>query len=332
MELRPLKYLMVFLFFAFSAIMVFLPLGLSDRIRHVRDPRRRHAYETVVSLVSCFGGGVFLATCLLHLLPEARSQYNRGILDHWGTVPEFPFIEFLCIVGLLIILVIEQVTLFWKEAHSMARPASDASTPFGWDTSVANYGSVQQSASQVNGHEHDVADDHGEEDENMDEHAIQSMHGDPNSHSSLRSVVLVLSLSLHSVFEGVAIGLQPSVQLLLQILAAVSIHKGILAFTLGLNLAHSRLGRCGIAVSGLTFSLMAPLGMMFSIVLIQEDSREAALLNGILQGLACGTFLYVTFFEVLPHEMSHTQNRLFKVLSIVVGVGVVTALLLSFPL
>ncbi|KAK8787867.1 hypothetical protein V5799_022356 [Amblyomma americanum] len=332
MELRPLKYLVVFVFFAFSATMVFLPVSLSHRIRHVRDPRRRRVYETAVSLVSCFGGGVFIATCLLHLLPEARTQYNKGILDHWGTVPDFPFIEFLCIVGLLIVLVIEQVTLFWKEAHSRASPASDASTLFGWDAPVANYGSVEQSASNGDSHEHDVTDDHGEEDEDMDERAIQSMHGDPNSHSSLRSVVLVLSLSLHSVFEGVAIGLQPSVQLLLQILAAVSIHKSILAFTLGLNLAHSRLGRCGIVVSGLAFSVMAPLGMVFAIVLIQEDSREAALLNGILQGLACGTFLYVTFFEVLPHEMSHTRNRLFKVLCIVLGVGVVTALLLCFPL
>uniref|UniRef100_A0A023G5N3 Putative zinc/iron transporter ixodes scapularis zinc/iron transporter n=1 Tax=Amblyomma triste TaxID=251400 RepID=A0A023G5N3_AMBTT len=331
MELRPLKYLMVFVFFAFSATMVFLPVGLADRIRHVRDPRRRHTYETIVSLISCFGGGVFIGTCLLHLLPEARNQYNRGILDRWGTVPDFPFTEFLCIVGLLIVLVIEQVTLFWKEAHSRGPPASDASTPFGWDSPVANYGSVEQSASHSDGHAYGVGDDHGEGEEDMGEHAIQSIHDDPNSHSSLRSVVLVLSLSLHSVFEGVAIGLQSSVQLLLQMLVAVCIHKGILAFTLGLNLAHSRLGRCSIAASGLAFSLMAPLGMVFAIMLIQEDSKEAALLSGILQGLACGTFLYVTFFEVLPHEMSHTHNRLPKVLSIVLGVGAVTALLLSFP-
>ncbi|KAH7967389.1 hypothetical protein HPB49_024400 [Dermacentor silvarum] len=171
----------------------------------------------------------------------------------------------------------------------------------------------------------------GVEDAEAEERAMESIHGDPNSHSSLRSIVLVLSLSLHSIFEGIAIGLQPNVQLLLQILAAVSIHKSILAVTLGINLAHSRLGRCGIFASAITFSLMAPLGMVFAILLMQTDTGEAALLSGILQGLACGTFLYVTFFEVLPHEMSHTHNRLPKVLSMVLGVSTITVLLLSLP-
>ncbi|KAH7963267.1 zinc transporter ZIP1 [Rhipicephalus sanguineus] len=328
MELRPLKYLMVAVFFVFTATLVFLPLSLSDKIRHVRDPRRRHAYQTVVSLTSCFGGGVFLATCLLHLLPEARSQFSKGIVNHWENAPDFPFVEFLCIGGLLLVLVIEQVTLFWKETHA-ARLTYSAPSPFGRDTPVVNYGSLQQSDSHGDGHVRGVADDI--EDAEEEEGNMESIHGDPNSHSSLRSIVLVMSLSLHSIFEGIAIGLQPNVQLLLQILAAVSIHKSILAVTLGLNLAHSRLGHCSIVTSALAFSLMAPLGMVLAILLMQGDSGEAALLNGILQGLACGTFLYVTFFEVLPHEMSHTHNRLPKVLCMVVGVGAITMLLLSLP-
>ncbi|KAH6938809.1 hypothetical protein HPB50_013147 [Hyalomma asiaticum] len=327
MELRPLKYILVVVFFVFTATLVFLPLSLSDRIRQVRDARRRHAYETVVSLISCFGGGVFLATCLLHLLPEARSQFSKGILDNWESAPDFPFVEFLCIGGLLLVLVIEQVTLFWKETHS--RAAYAALSPFGRDTPVVNYGSLQQSDSYGDGLVRGVADD--TEDAEAEERNVESIHGDPNSHSSLRSIVLVMSLSLHSVFEGIAIGLQPNAQLLLQILAAVSIHKSILAFTLGLNLAHSRLGHCSVVASALIFSLMAPLGMVFAILLMQENTGEAALLNGILQGLACGTFLYVTFFEVLPHEMSHTHNRLPKVLCIVLGVGTITVMLLSLP-
>uniref|UniRef100_A0A131YZ68 Zinc/iron transporter n=1 Tax=Rhipicephalus appendiculatus TaxID=34631 RepID=A0A131YZ68_RHIAP len=327
MELRPLKYLMVAVFFVFTAALVFLPLSLSDRIRHVRDPRRRHTYQTFVSLTSCFGGGVFLATCLLHLLPEARSQFSKGIVDHWENAPDFPFVEFLCIGGLLLVLVVEQVTLFWKETH--ARLTYSAPSPFGRDTPVVNYGSLQQSDSHGDGLVRGVADD--VEDAEAEEDNMESIHGDPNSHSNLRSIVLVMSLSLHSIFEGIAIGLQPNVQLLLQILAAVSIHKSILAVTLGLNLAHSRLGHCSIVASALAFSLMAPLGMVFAILLMQGNTGEAALLNGILQGLACGTFLYVTFFEVLPHEMSHSHNRLPKVLCMVLGVGAITMLLLSLP-
>ncbi|KAL3250033.1 hypothetical protein MRX96_055645 [Rhipicephalus microplus] len=303
MELRPLKYLMVAVFFVFTATLVFLPLSLSDRIRQVRDPRRRHTYQTVVSLTSCFGGGVFLATCLLHLLPEARSQFSKGIADYWENAPDFPFVEFLCIGGLLLVLVIEQVTLFWKEVH--ARLTYSALSPFGRDTSVVNYGSLQQSDSHGDGLVRGVADD--VEDAEAEERTMESIHGDPNSHSSLRSIVLVISLSMHSIFEGIAIGLQPSVQLLLQILAA-----------------HCCECTC-------LFTHGPPLGMVLATLLIQGDTGEAALLNGILQGLACGTFLYVTFFEVLPHEMSHTHNRLPKVLCMVLGVGAITMLLLSLP-
>lgn len=33
-------------------------------------------------------------------------------------------------------------------------------------------------------------------------------------------------------------------------------------------------------------------------------SVDESVVNAVLQGLACGTFFYVTFFEVLPHELN----------------------------
>lgn len=43
--------------------------------------------------------------------------------------------------------------------------------------------------------------------------------------SSLRSVLLMVALSLHSLFEGLAIGLQTDMPSLLEILVAVLLHK-----------------------------------------------------------------------------------------------------------
>jgi len=51
------------------------------------------------------------------------------------------------------------------------------------------------------------------------------------------------------------------------------------------------------------------------------------LVNGILQGLACGTFLYVTFFEVLPHEFNKPKDRLLKLLFVIVGFAFVNGVL-----
>ena len=52
-------------------------------------------------------------------------------------------------------------------------------------------------------------------------------------HSSLRSYLLLLALTFHSVFEGLAIGLQQVSGQLFSIFTAVIIHKAIMAFSLG---------------------------------------------------------------------------------------------------
>ena len=49
-------------------------------------------------------------------------------------------------------------------------------------------------------------------------------------------------------------------------------------------------------------------------------------MNGILQGLASGTFLYIVFLEILPHEFSVKRrypNRMLKVLVLILGYSAV---------
>ena len=40
-----------------------------------------------------------------------------------------------------------------------------------------------------------------------------------------------------------------------------------------------------------------------------------------ISGIAGGTFLYVTFFEILPHELDVPTKRLMKVSFILLGFG-----------
>ena len=46
-----------------------------------------------------------------------------------------------------------------------------------------------------------------------------------------------------------------------------------------------------------------------------------------LQGLAGGTFLYITFFEILPHELSLPQNRLCKTAAVAAGFIVIAVII-----
>ena len=104
-------------------------------------------------------------------------------------------------------------------------------------------------------------------------------------HSALRSFLLLIALSFHSVFEGLAIGLQQQSTELFTLFLAVIVHKGIMAFSLGLNLAQS----AGVTVkkfilANIIFSTSSPLGMGIGMAisnLNQSLTRDIA--NGVLQ-------------------------------------------------
>lgn len=76
----------------------------------------------IFSAVSCFGGGgqivcfvflkmlfsVFLATCLMHLLPESMEQIEKAEkMIKWET--KFPFAELCISLGFIFVLFVEQV-------------------------------------------------------------------------------------------------------------------------------------------------------------------------------------------------------------------------------
>lgn len=60
-------------------------------------------------------------------------------------------------------------------------------------------------------------------------------------HSTIRSLVLLIALSFHSIFEGLAIGLQQDLGQLISLFLAVIAHKAVMAFSLGLTLAQANL-------------------------------------------------------------------------------------------
>ena len=180
----------------------------------------------------------------------------------------------------------------------------------------ANYGSVQVNdpyAPQPNHHSH------------------QHSHDIPTN-SSLRSLLLLVALSLHSVFEGLAIGLQKNVEEVLEIFAAVVLHKCVIAFGLSLNLVQSKLRTIVVIQLVSIFCLAAPIGLGIGMGVMEfSNSLQAAVLSGCLQGIACGTFLYVTFFEVLPHELNSSDLRTPKMIFIILGFAASCAIVFLDP-
>ena len=316
--------------FLFSSI----PLKFSA-LSHSQNLSTKRRYNRILSFLNCFAAGVFLGTCLLDLFPGVRDKIADG-LNQLDIVSSFPLSEFIMAFGLFLIMIVEQIVLHAKDRHrennsqqrrsllsnntnhyrTCAQKISDRATTNNTHSDVGFAPLPTNDTDSDDGHDH------------ASEVQIDDNH-------TMRSIVLVMALSLHSVFEGLAVGLQKTTAAVLSIFAALALHKTVLAFSLGLNLVQTNLSVKNIIKSNLLFAVTSPIGIGAGIGLMDIASPVVhSLLNGILQGIASGTFLYVVFFEILPHEFNSKENqpdRLLKLLCLLVGFATVTGLIFLQP-
>ncbi|XP_061113731.1 zinc transporter ZIP1-like [Conger conger] len=296
----------------------FAPLCIVRR-RCSTDPETRHK---LLSLVSCFAGGVFLATCLLDLVPDYLVEIKEAF-ESLEIKLKFPLPEFIMAMGFFLVLVLEQIVLAFKDQSG---GSFDERRALLVESNIQSHDKESQSHAHLHSPFSQSTEQLGRSRGPGGEHV--HLHVDFNSHSAIRSFILVFSLSLHSVFEGLAVGLQDDSQKVLEICLALLLHKSIIAFSLSLKLTQGRLKRAAVTGCILLFSLMSPLGIGLGIVLTETESTpQHHLARYTLEGLAAGTFIYITFMEILPHELGAPQNRIPKVALLLTGFAVVTGVL-----
>ncbi|XP_026540475.1 zinc transporter ZIP1-like [Notechis scutatus] len=230
------------------------------------------------SILSCAAGGVFMAACLLDVMPDSLADL-RDELRRQSLSTAFPEPELVLALGFLLVLVLEHVMLDCSE-----RPGAEA-TPVLERRQEAAVGEQRAEAAP----------------------------------SPFRSLVLVVSLSLHSAFEGLALGLQDTPSKVLRLAAAIVLHKCIIAASLGLLLLQSRLALPWLAAAVACFALMSPVGMGVGMAMPCGAGPGGSLARSVLEGVAAGTFLYITFLEILPQELHLPSGRLPKVLALLLG-------------
>ncbi|KAL6113467.1 zinc transporter ZIP1 [Pungitius pungitius] len=271
------------------------------RVKCFRDTHGTDNHRTVLSLISCFAGGVFLAACFLDIIPDYLSDI-KAELDARSVETSFPLAEFIMAAGFFMVLILERVVLNCREM----RGTREERAPLVPD--------------DRNGHGHGTGPDL--------EGSGHHVHVDFQAHSPFRSFMLFLSLSLHSVFEGLAIGLQNTDAKVLEICIAILVHKSIIVFSLSVKLVQSAVRPLWVAAYIGVFALMSPIGIAIGISVMEARLAAGALIQAVLEGLAAGTFVYITFLEILPHELNSPGKQLLKVLFILLGFSVMAGLTL----
>lgn len=296
MEHEIIKAIAIAILFSLTLLAGLLPLKFRGSHTGAR--------QRFLSYCNCFAGGVFFATCLLDLLPMIREKYQQAFnLADVHTV--FPVAEFTTCIGFFLVLTVEQIvhTLHDSPLLLDSHGSHDQRQPLLGKGFKEQEGFLIRSSSAP-------------------------VQGRPAGESSLRVYILIVALSLHSVFEGIALGLITDVERLAQIAGAIVIHKSIIAFSLGVSLVQHVMPSKTVVKSAILFSIMGPLGVGIGMAVLNNSTQlSSSLSSGILQGIANGTFLFVTFFEIFQRELDAQGNRLLKVLFTVMGYSVVTALL-----
>lgn len=274
-----------------------LPRLISERYR--RD-------NFFISLMLCFGGGVLLATALVHILVDVRKD-----------MPENAEI-YLCVGFFVIYFIDEFIHFFFGEA--LEHMHTDNQNESNHSNNHNNYGANDMLDHETesllinanagsNGHSHHQPGEHCDVDE-ANARVCHTSHEEPCAEAKSGALGLVTALSIHSIIEGLAIGLQTDSTGVLVLFLAVACHKYVMSFCLGLEVrmtSGSNIRKHLLAVT--IFSLGSSGGIALGMALDGIPTEWSKSAFPILQALAGGTLLYVTVCEVLPRERSRWHQN-----------------------
>ncbi|NXA02766.1 S39A3 protein, partial [Nesospiza acunhae] len=279
------------------------------------DHEKAQRSRRLLALWNSFGGGVFLATCFNALLPAVRGKLDE-VLRQNNVTTDYPVAETIMMVGFFLSVFVDQLFLsLQKEKPSFI------------DLETFNAGS-------------DAGSDSEYESPFMASPRGRALYGEHGLHShSLhlpelarcgprRLLGLVFALCTHSIFEGLALGLQEDGGRVVSLFLGVAVHETLVAVALGISMAKASLALRDAAKLAVAVCLMIPLGIGVGMGIESSHNAAGSIASLLLQGVAGGTFLFVTFFEILAKELEDKSHRLLKVLCLVLGYAALAGLVL----
>lgn len=336
--------IIVFLSTLIAGLLPFVMLKFLKRKGEEHSPSFNNAkIKMILSCLNTFSGGVFLSACFIHLLPEVREHMEK-ILRTLNINTDFPATEFITLFGFFIIILMEQyVSLCMRKPnkHSSNNHDHDESET-GSENNIKRKKAIlnlpveeSDDTNRLVSRRLSVSSVHSVE--SMRSEILKRVNVDNHNHvrfsneekeSSLRSVLLLLALSLHTIFDGLTVGLEKTVNNIWSMFTAVIIHKVLIGFTLGLQMfenAQWSVRRTILLM--LIFSVISPIGIVIGILIedLNVQSVTEHFVSALLKALATGTFMYVTFFEILGREISHDATPL-QILFAIIGFGLMTEL------
>ena len=118
---------------------------------------------------------------------------------------------------------------------------------------------------------------------------------DQNSKCDLTPIVLMITLSVHPIFEGIALGLLGGISETVNLVILIVIQKAAEAVSISLAMQRSKMSFNRLVQIILIFAKATPMGIAYGIL----DSKMSDFINLIFMSIAGGSFIYVSFSELI---------------------------------
>jgi solute carrier family 39 (zinc transporter), member 1/2/3 len=291
-----------------SIVCGMIPVLISKKMNWKSETSMSNTSKSWLSGLLCFGGGVLMATSLIHLLPEVHEGF--GALKESGEMEtSLPIGEIIICAGFFLVYFIEETVHFFadRHAHSQVDVSIHRSVgvrecsvsreghptpPCGSEEAECTKDSICKLECQVREFCRDVeaanedkrpSYDSGEqlvtkvpekivkESKSVEKKKPSSHEGHHHHHGltagdghsilpAIRGLLVVIGLSIHEVFEGLALGLETTEGDVWQLLAAIGAHKFVIAFCVGLDMTVNGVRLCLHVTYMLVFGLITSLG------------------------------------------------------------------------
>lgn len=270
--------------------------------------------EGFLVLGTQFAGGVFLGTALMHFLSDANETFEDL------TTIAYPFAFMLACAGYLLTMFADCVIsyVFGKKRGGLN---GDLENQGGVEhgkgrDGVTTSGSTAQAQNGTHLHSSKLS------------LASVSSFGD--------SVLLIVALCFHSVFEGIAIGVAETKADAWKALWTISLHKIFAAIAMGIALLRMIPDRplLSCIAYAFAFAISSPIGVAIGIIIDATTQGSVAdWIFAISMGLACGVFVYVAINHLLskgyaPLRKVSVDTPHHKLLAVLLGIGVIAVVMI----
>eukprot|EP01116_Phalansterium_solitarium_P017953 TRINITY_DN4578_c0_g3_i1.p1 TRINITY_DN4578_c0_g3~~TRINITY_DN4578_c0_g3_i1.p1 ORF type:complete len:320 (-),score=91.78 TRINITY_DN4578_c0_g3_i1:368-1327(-) len=272
-------------------------------------------YERFLPFLNCFAGGLFVGAGFLHMIPNAQKDVSF-FLSSLSESPlrTYPFASLGVVSGLLLTFFIERLLMAAVQPQTKKSNRGSGSHQHGHGSYVRlpNPVSINQQGP---------------------ESAARWGHRPGAVERPVLPYLMAIVFSLHSFIAGTAFGIQASFNQAIILMIVLVGHKLMEAIACSVVFVKANVARGNFMRVFVVYTAMMPLGIVVGGIcgqLMQNQEPHYFLVQGVLESVAAGTFVYVSLLGILVFEFDTLDKLPHKMTAVLLGFAVMAVIAIWF--